>query len=163
MGVVLPESVFDTTENKYIRLFIYKYFTVKAVVSLPQLTFEPFTSTKTSLLFAQKKTPEQVKEWDRIRKIYSEERGKLATRASNLVDVYINNKDRSKPPSIKDMKGDEEKELLIRFLKDYIEEDDTTLTSIELVTKYQDEITDLAKRDKDTAEVFGFVNTRWVF
>jgi len=56
LGVVLPESVFDTTENKYIRLFIYKYFTVKAVVSLPQLTFEPFTSTKTSLLFAQKKT-----------------------------------------------------------------------------------------------------------
>jgi type I restriction enzyme M protein len=38
-GAVLPESVFDTTENKYIRLFIYKYFKVKAVVSLPQLTF----------------------------------------------------------------------------------------------------------------------------
>jgi type I restriction enzyme M protein len=53
--VVLPESVFDTTENKYIRLFIYKYFKVRAVVSLPQITFEPFTSTKTSLLFAQQK------------------------------------------------------------------------------------------------------------
>ena len=25
MGIVLPESVYDTTENKYIRLFIYKY------------------------------------------------------------------------------------------------------------------------------------------
>ena len=34
MAVILPESVFDTTENKYIRLFIYKYFNVKAVVSL---------------------------------------------------------------------------------------------------------------------------------
>ncbi|MCA9496555.1 MAG: N-6 DNA methylase, partial [Nanoarchaeota archaeon] len=31
-GVVLPESVFDTTENKYIRLFLYKYFKIKAVV-----------------------------------------------------------------------------------------------------------------------------------
>ena len=40
LGVVLPESVFDTTENKYIRLFIYKYYKVKAVVSLPQVTFE---------------------------------------------------------------------------------------------------------------------------
>lgn len=40
VGAVLPESVFDTTENKYIRLFIYKYFKVKAVVSLPQLAFE---------------------------------------------------------------------------------------------------------------------------
>ena len=56
MGIVLPESVYDTTENKYIRLFLFKYFKVKAVVSLPQITFEPFTSTKTSLLFAQKTT-----------------------------------------------------------------------------------------------------------
>lgn len=56
LGVVLPESVFDTTENKYIRLFLFKYFNIKAIVSLPQLTFEPYTSTKTSLLFAQKKT-----------------------------------------------------------------------------------------------------------
>ena len=38
-GVVLPESVFDTTENKYIRLFIYKYFKVKAVVSLTPTYF----------------------------------------------------------------------------------------------------------------------------
>jgi len=66
LAVVLPESVFDTTENKYIRLFIFKYFNVKAVISLPQLTFEPFTSTKTSLLFAQKKTKKQVEEWNII-------------------------------------------------------------------------------------------------
>ena len=66
MGVVLPESVFDTTENKYIRLFIYKYFKVKAVVSLPQITFEPFTSTKTSLLFAQKKTTKEIEQWQKL-------------------------------------------------------------------------------------------------
>lgn len=35
LAAVLPESVFDTTENKYIRLFLYKYFKIKAVVSLP--------------------------------------------------------------------------------------------------------------------------------
>ena len=27
-GAVLPESVYDTTENKYIRLFIYKYLEI---------------------------------------------------------------------------------------------------------------------------------------
>jgi len=58
----LPESVFDTAENKHIRLFIYKYFEVKAIISLPQLTFQPFTSTKTSLLFARKKTKKEVEE-----------------------------------------------------------------------------------------------------
>lgn len=55
LAAVLPESVFDTTENKYIRLFLFKYFKIKAIVSLPQLAFEPYTSTKTSILFAQKK------------------------------------------------------------------------------------------------------------
>lgn len=64
LAVVLPESVFDTTENKYIRLFLYRHFNIKAIVSLPQLTFEPYTSTKTSLLFATKKTKEEVGAWD---------------------------------------------------------------------------------------------------
>lgn len=61
MGIVLPESVYDTTENKYIRLFIYKYFTIKAVVSLPQVTFAPYTNTKTSIIFAQKKQQSKLK------------------------------------------------------------------------------------------------------
>ena len=71
--MVLPESVFDTTENKYIRLFLFKYFNIKAVVSLPQITFEPFTSTKTSLLFAQKKTKAQVEKWNELWDKYGKE------------------------------------------------------------------------------------------
>lgn len=132
-GVVLPESVFDTTENKYIRLFIYKYFNVKAVVSLPQVTFEPFTSTKTSLLFAQKKTKEEVKEWDNLWSKYSNEWSNLKTRCENLVNVYLNNKDRSKLPSIKDLTESEEKEILTRMLKDYIDENDKNSSSKEII------------------------------
>ena len=60
MGIVLPESVFDTSENKYIRLFLYKYFIIKAVVSLPQVTFAPYTPTKTSVLLAKKKLPSRL-------------------------------------------------------------------------------------------------------
>jgi type I restriction enzyme M protein len=63
LGVVLPESVFDSTSNKAVRLFIFKYFKVKAVISLPHLAFAPYTQTKTSILFAQKKYDEEVKEW----------------------------------------------------------------------------------------------------
>jgi type I restriction enzyme M protein len=59
LGVVLPESVFDVTANKYVRLFLYKYFWIKAIVSLPDLAFQPYTPTKTSLLFAQKKHPKK--------------------------------------------------------------------------------------------------------
>ena len=63
MAIVLPESVFDTTENKYIRLFLFWYFEVVAVVSLPQSSFEPYTQTKTSILFARKKTAADVEAW----------------------------------------------------------------------------------------------------
>lgn len=169
-GVVLPESVFDTTENKYIRLFIYKYFKVKAVVSLPQLTFEPFTSTKTSLLFAQKKTKSEIVEWDKLWSKYSNEWSNLKTRCENLMAVYLEGKDRKKLPSVKDMKEMEEKTILARMLKGYIEEDDLPdgkagkkLSAKELVGKYKDELKELCKYDNDTKDVFGFVNSWWVF
>lgn len=163
LGAVLPESVFDTTENKYIRLFIFKYFKVKAVVSLPQLTFEPFTSTKTSLLFAQKKTKSEIQEWDKLWSKYSNEWSNLKTRCENLLAVYIDGKDRSKLPSIKNLKESEEKEILAKILKDYIENEDKKLSAKELIEKYQDELKELCKYDNDTKDVFGFVNTWWAF
>lgn len=162
-GVVLPESVFDTTENKYIRLFIYKYFKVKAVVSLPQLTFEPFTSTKTSLLFAQKKTKLEIDNWNNLWNKYSNEWNNLKTRCENLVAVYLESKDRKKLPSITNLSEIEETDLLKRLLKDYIEVDDNNLKPKELISKYKDEIKDLCRYDNDTKDVFGFVNTWWVF
>lgn len=64
LGVVLPESVFDTTTNRDIRLFLFRYFKIKAIVSLPTLAFAPYTMTKTSLLFAQKKSAHEVIEWN---------------------------------------------------------------------------------------------------
>ncbi|PIR41997.1 MAG: N-6 DNA methylase [Candidatus Yanofskybacteria bacterium CG10_big_fil_rev_8_21_14_0_10_37_15] len=162
-GVVLPESVFDTTENKYIRLFIYKYFKVKAVVSLPQLTFEPFTSTKTSLLFAQKKTKAEIEEWNKLWGKYSNKWSALKTRCENLLAVYLEGKDRKKLPSVKGLKEAEEKQILARMLKDYLEEDDKKLSVKELIEKYQDELKELCKYDNDTKDAFGFVNTWWVF
>lgn len=163
LGAVLPESVFDTTENKYIRLFIYKYFKAKAVVSLPQLTFEPFTSTKTSLLFAQKKTKAEIEQWNNLWSEYSKEWSNLKTRCENLSAVYLDEKDRKKLPSIKDLTEKEEKEILAKMLKDYIEEDDQKLSAKEIVEKYKDELKELCKYDNDTKDIFGFVNTWWVF
>ncbi|CAI2173295.1 15461_t:CDS:2 [Funneliformis geosporum] len=113
LGVVLPESVFDTTENKHIRLFIYKYFEVKAVISLPQLTFKPFTPTKTSLLFARKKTKQEIED------------------------------------------ESEERMILLRILKDCIEENDEKLSSEEIVKKYQKELVELSNYDNDTKDYFG--------
>lgn len=161
MGIVLPESVYDTTENKYIRLFLYKYFKIKAVVSLPQLTFEPYTSTKTSILFAQKKTKEEIEQWNELWNKYSKEYSNLATRIKNYLDVYLKDKDRNKLPSIKNHTKDDEVKNLKKFLKNFICDEDKDLMPIDIIQKYKDEINDIL--DKDLIDTFGRVNTWWVF
>jgi type I restriction enzyme M protein len=163
LGVVLPESVFDTTENKHIRLFIYKYFEIKAVVSLPQLTFQTFTSTKTSLLFARKKTKKEIEEWDKIWSEYSKEWRHLKKRCENLLKVYLKGEGRNKFPSIKNLIESKEKKILVRMLKNYLEEGDEKLSGEEIIKKYQKELAELNKYDNDTKDYFESVNTWWVF
>lgn len=162
-GVVLPESVFDTTENKYIRLFIYKYFKVKAVVSLPQVTFAPYTSTKTSLLFAQKKTADEIERWNKLWGKYSNEWSLLKTRCEKEVEHFIKGKKISKQWAIFKESEAKRKDNVSRLLKDYLEEDDVALSLKELVEKFESEIIGLCKLDKDTKDYFGYVNTWWVF
>ncbi len=163
MGIVLPESVFDTTENKYIRLFLYKYFKIKAVVSLPQVTFAPYTPTKTSIVFAQKKTQAEVKAWDNKWKEATKEWNIIRTRCENLVAVYLKGKKRDKLASIKDLSIEEEKELLLNLLKSQITDRDKVLDAPSIISKYSDKILEICKHDNDTKEIFGFCNTWWVF
>jgi type I restriction enzyme M protein len=162
-GAVLPESVFDTSENKYMRLFIYKYFKVKAVISLPPVAFEPFTSTKTSLLFAQKKTGAEIEKWNDLWSKYSNEWGLLKTRCEKEVEHFVNRKAISKKWAIAKESVSLRTSNVARLIKDYIEEADADLTLKALVEKYQKEISELCKIDNDTTDIFGFVNTWWVF
>ena len=163
LAAVLPESVFDTTENKYIRLFLYKYFKIKAVVSLPQLAFEPYTSTKTSILFAQKKTVAEIEEWNTTWENASKEWQLLKTKANNLIAVLDGKKQKNKLPSIKDLSPEQEVLVLRKFLKSYITVRDDDLSANELIEKYRPEIELLCTYDKDTQELLGRVNTWWVF
>jgi len=115
------------------------------------------------VLFAQKKTKAEIQEWNKLWSKYSNEWSNLKTRCENLLTVYIDGKDRSKLPSIKNLKESEEKEILARMLKDYIKNEDKKISVKELIEKYQDELKELCKYDNDTKDVFGFVNTWWVF
>lgn len=163
MAIVLPESVFDTTENKYIRLFLFKYFNIKAIVSLPQLTFAPFTNTKTSILFAQKKTDVDMEKWGETWDKYANQYGKLKTRIENIKSVYLDGKDRSKYPSIKDLNKSDEKNLLLELLNNVIRPDDKNLDIEDILNKYLSNINDLCTYDKDMEKELGFVNAWWVF
>ena len=53
---VLPETILDTGSNINTRLFLYQFFRIHAVVSLPYLAFRPFTSTKTCIVLAEKRS-----------------------------------------------------------------------------------------------------------
>jgi type I restriction enzyme M protein len=168
LAVVLPESVFDTTENKYIRLFIFKYFNVKAIVSLPQITFEPFTSTKTSLLFAQKKTKKEVEQWNELWDKYGSKWSFLKTRITDYIKYFVTEEKLNRKWAkdvVEDIEQNNEQNIsknIKYFLKDYLTLEDENLTPKELLIKYANEIESLFKYDKDT-HVFGFYNAWWVF
>lgn len=163
MGVVLPESLYDTQDSRYIRLFLFKYFKIKAVVSLPTLAFEPFTSTKTSLLFAQKKTKTEVVQWNRLWEKYSLEYGRLATKCKNIVDVVIHKKSPKRLSSISGLNDNEKKEHIINLIEKIIKAEDYSLNLDDIVIKYQEEIMELCKPDNDCPEIIGNVNYSWVF
>jgi len=130
MGVVLPESIFDTTENMYTRLFLYKYFKIKAIVSLPQLAFQPFTSTKTSLLFSQKKTRKEVEAYEGKWREFSNEYQRLKRQVDKYQKGGIDNEKQAKT-------------ALMRYLKHYFEEIDKGLSPQEILTKYKEEIAEI--------------------
>lgn len=163
MAIVLPESVFDTGENKYIRLFLYKYFNIKAIVSLPQLSFEPYTSTKTSVLFAEKKTQDAVSLFNRTWSKYSNEYSKLRTRCLNIGSYVKEEKALSTMPSISRLSEDEMKQLIITLLGTFYCEKDSDLSLVELYKKYESIINDVCSIDKDLKDSFGMVNAWWVF
>lgn len=63
LGVVIPESLLNGAEYLATRLLLYRFFWIRAVVSLPRNLFIE-TPTLTSLLFAQKKDKESIRAWD---------------------------------------------------------------------------------------------------
>lgn len=161
LAAILPENVFDITEDKYIRLFLYKYFKIKAVVSLPQMAFEPYTSTKTSILFAQKKTDQEVEKWNECWNEASNRYQKVKTRVDNILSVYLGHKEKDKLPSIKELTEDEEKKLIFELLRITPTDELQHISLNEVIMRFIDKITEIF--DSETSDVFGFVNTWWVF
>ena len=84
IGVVLPESFFSVEDDIEGRLFLYKHFNIKAIVSLPNHAFSPHTTTSTSLLFASKKTE---KEEEQFQKLWDEFSTSFDEKYSRFVSV----------------------------------------------------------------------------
>ncbi len=134
LGVVLPESIFDTGDNQYIRIFLYKYFKILSVISMPSGkdgAFLPYTPIKTSLLFAKKKTKTEVLEWEKEWRNSSNEYARLKRRVKKLSE----SKDDSK----------ENKETIKKYLKIFFTHDDKGLSVPGLIEKHREDIKDIDK------------------
>jgi type I restriction enzyme M protein len=162
LAVILPESVFDTTENKYIRLFMFMYFDVVAIVSLPRVSFEPYTQTKTSVLFARKKTGADVRAWQQAWSEHGSQYGKLRTRVENYIKVHIDGQPASRFPSIRNDDDAQTRANLAAFLQLELSEDDAVSSLPELFEKYRLMIEGTAETDTEANGPFGVVNSRWV-
>lgn len=63
LAVVVPESLLNAADNVDARILLYRLFWLRAIVSLPRNLFIE-TPTLTSLLFAQKKSRNDIAAWD---------------------------------------------------------------------------------------------------
>lgn len=103
IGVVLPESFFAVEDDIAGRMFLYKHFNLKAIVSLPNHAFQPHTTTSTSLLFASKKTKEEETKFNELWEKYTTEFEEKLNKVTKIipsnkasVDFDIKNKDTDK-------------------------------------------------------------------
>ena len=79
-AIVLPQGKFNNSSLAFIREWILKKARLLAVVGLHPNTFKPHTGTKTSVLFVQKYTEDQL---DQIAKIHDQvaERARIMRRS----------------------------------------------------------------------------------
>ena len=73
MAIVLPQGRFNNSSDKLIREFIAEHCRILAVVGLHGNVFKPHTGTKTSVLFVQKYTDEQLKHISTVMSKYETE------------------------------------------------------------------------------------------
>jgi len=73
LAIVLPDSILSNPGLAFIRRWILKRARIIASIDLPQVTFEPYTGTQTSVLLLQKKTDEEMRMEERMGKPFDYE------------------------------------------------------------------------------------------
>ena len=132
LAVVLPESVFDTTSTRDVRLFLLKYFRIFGIVALPTEAFAPYTTTKTCILFAEKKTEGQVRKWDEAWKVQGQQYDELKLR----ITAYLTSPSLAK--RIAEIVGRYEEEIGLAVEENVISEIVDTILHYAQVHKDQD-------------------------
>lgn len=131
-------------------------------MSLPQTTFAPYTPTKTSIVFGQKKTREAVEAWNASWRRHSNEYARLKTRVENYTSVYILGEAESKYPSVKGHSESKAISILSTFLGREFDVNEKIGVKAALL-KYKRALDSSLEVDRDIAGEVGYVNATWVF
>ena len=86
LGIVLPESLLNAKEMIDVRLLLYRFFIIRAIVSMPRNLFID-TPTLTSLVFAEKKSKTEISEWDNAWAAQSEAADSAIKQARNTLTI----------------------------------------------------------------------------
>jgi type I restriction enzyme M protein len=87
-AIVLPQGKFNNSSLAFIREWILKKARLLAVVGLHQNTFKPHTGTKTSVLFVQKYTVEQLQEIIAVQEKVAAACPDYATQIQKILDKH---------------------------------------------------------------------------
>ena len=86
-AIVLPQGKFNNSSLAFIREWILKRARLLAVVGLHGNTFKPHTGTKTSVLFVQKYTKEQLAEIENVEKEVEKDCPDYAAKVKEFLDM----------------------------------------------------------------------------
>ncbi len=158
MAIVLPQGRLNNTKDLYIRNFILSKTRILAVIGLHPNTFKPHTSTKTSVLFLQKLTEEEIAKINEVYNHYSREWEQHLIELFELSQKEI-------------LTEDDLPEVLVSFLQaefddsnsqaaqdeedieDVTEESDSDEDLIEYIENLQSQLDNMPKRAKGRAEI----------
>jgi len=87
-AIVLPQGKFNNSSLAFIREWILRNARLLAVVGLHQNTFKPHTGTKTSVLFVQKYTQEELGEIDSVKQAVAFSCPDYETQIKTLIEQY---------------------------------------------------------------------------
>lgn len=94
-AIVLPQGKFNNSSLAFIREWILKKARLLAVVGLHPNTFKPHTGTKTSVLFVQRYTQDDL---DRIARVHDEVAGACPDYAAEIEAVLVAHQEASDVP-----------------------------------------------------------------
>lgn len=89
-AIVLPQGKFNNSSLAFIREWILKKAKLLAVVGLHPNTFKPHTGTKTSVLFVQKYTPEELANISKVQEVVAGDCPNYEAEIQTLLEAHKN-------------------------------------------------------------------------